>query len=268
MDDVRVGAAFRAVRIRRGWRQQDVAERAGVSRSLVSLIERGHIGTVALLTLRRVAAVLEIRIDVVARWRGAALDRLVNAGHSALHESVTAWLATIPGWLVAPEVSFAIFGERGVIDIFAFHEDSGSVLVIELKTDIVDVNDLIGGVDRKRRLAARIARDRGWQARSVSTWVIVTRDKTNERRIEAHRAMLRSAFPTHGTTMRAWARRPHGAVHALSMWTHATPRSGSRGHGQRIRVPGTGRAARTAAPRSVEVVSRSSGTAREGEGGP
>jgi hypothetical protein len=58
----------------------------------------------------------------------------------------------------------------------------------------------------------------------VSTWVIVTRDKTNERRIEAHRAMLRSAFPVHGTTMRAWVRRPHGAVHGISMWTHATPR--------------------------------------------
>jgi transcriptional regulator with XRE-family HTH domain len=44
MDDIRVGAAFRAVRIRRGWRQQDVADRAGVSRALISLIERGKSG--------------------------------------------------------------------------------------------------------------------------------------------------------------------------------------------------------------------------------
>jgi transcriptional regulator with XRE-family HTH domain len=263
MDDMRIGAAFRAVRLRRGWRQQDVADRANVSRALISLIERGHIGTLTLRTLHRVAAALEIRIDVVARWRGAALDRLVNARHAALHESVTAWLATIPGWQVAPEVSFAIFGERGVIDIFALHEASGSLLVIELKTDIVDVNDLIGGVDRKRRLAARIAHDRGWQARSVSTWLIVTRDKTNERRIEAHRAMLRSAFPTHGTTMRAWVRNPDRAVHALSMWTHANPRSGSRGRGQRMGVPGAGHGLKAAVPRSARVVSRSSGIARE-----
>ncbi|MDQ3407393.1 MAG: helix-turn-helix domain-containing protein [Chloroflexota bacterium] len=32
MDDARVGAALRAIRIRRGWRQADVATRAGVSR--------------------------------------------------------------------------------------------------------------------------------------------------------------------------------------------------------------------------------------------
>ena len=43
MQDARLGAIFRAVRIRRGWRQIDVATRARVSRAEVSLIEQaGH----------------------------------------------------------------------------------------------------------------------------------------------------------------------------------------------------------------------------------
>src|SRR5687768_15752036 len=117
MQDIRLGAAFRAVRLRRGWRQADVAARAGVSRSLVSLIERGHLDSVSLAILRRVAGVLDIRIDLVARWRGGELDRLLNAGHSALHESVAAFFSDLPGWMRAPEVSFSIDGERGVIDI-------------------------------------------------------------------------------------------------------------------------------------------------------
>ena len=64
-----------------------------------------------------------------------------------------------------------MYGERGVIDILCFHSPTGSLLVIELKTEIVDVQDLVGGVDRKTRLAARVATERGWIARSTACWV-------------------------------------------------------------------------------------------------
>ena len=161
---------------------------------------------------------LDIRVDVVARWRGGELDRLLAARHSALAEALAMHFSSLPGWALAPEVSFSIFGERGIIDILAFHEPTGSLLVIELKTAVVDVNELVGSVDRKRRLAARIAADRGWRSKSVSCWVIVAAGRTNRRRIDAHRTMLRSAFPVSGRTMRGWLRRPVGRVAALSMW--------------------------------------------------
>jgi transcriptional regulator with XRE-family HTH domain len=225
MDDIRVGAAFRAVRKRRRWRQQDVAERAGVSRAFVSLVERGHLDRVSLRTIRRVAAVLDVRIDLVARWRGGELDRLLGGRHSALAESVAATLIGLPGWAVSPEVSFSVFGERGVIDILAFHAPTGSLLVIELKTAIVDVNELVGNVDRKQRLAARIAAERGWRATSVSCWVIVAAGTTNRRRVMAHRTMLRAAYPQEGRTMHAWIRCPVGRVAGLSMWSSVNARS-------------------------------------------
>ena len=225
MNDMRVGAALRAVRVRRRWRQQDVGDRAGVSRSFISLVERGHLDAVSLSTLRRVGAVLDVRIDIYARWRGGELDRLLNHAHSALHESVASEFLRLDSWVLSPEVSFSVYGERGVIDILAFHEPTGSLLVIELKTAIIDVNDLVGQIDVKRRLAHRIAAERGWQAESVSSWVIVTRSKTNQRRIQAHRSMLRAAFPQDGTAMRAWLRHPGSAVQALSMWTNGNPRS-------------------------------------------
>jgi transcriptional regulator with XRE-family HTH domain len=44
MDWIRIGLAFRALRIRRGWRQQDLALRAGVSRSLISAVAEGGCG--------------------------------------------------------------------------------------------------------------------------------------------------------------------------------------------------------------------------------
>lgn len=219
MDDQRVGSALRAVRVRRGWRQLDVAKRAGVSRSLVSLLERGHLDLLSLRALRDVAKVLDVRLDVTPRWRGGELDRLLNARHSALHEDVATMFDRTPGWLMAPEVSFNVYGERGVIDVLAFHPATGSLLVVELKTEIVDVQELVGTMSRKVRLARGIALERGWHAGSVSGWIVVASSTTNRRRIVAHRTMLRAAFGSDGRTMRRWILAPQGSVAALSMWS-------------------------------------------------
>jgi transcriptional regulator with XRE-family HTH domain len=168
VDDQRVGATIRAVRIRRGWRQTDLAHKAGVSASLVSRLERGRLGNVPLDTIQRVLAAIDVRLDLLPRWRGGELDRLLNARHSALHEDVARWLAKRYGeWVVAAEVSFSISGERGIVDMLAWHPARRAVLVIELKTDVVDVNGLLGTHDRKRRLARRIGAERGWRA---ETW--------------------------------------------------------------------------------------------------
>jgi transcriptional regulator with XRE-family HTH domain len=219
MDDQRFGSLVRAVRIKRKWRQKDLADRAHVSPSTVSRIERGHLGTVSLATVRRVAAALDIRVELVGRWRAGDLDRLLNAKHSALHEQVARMFRQeISTWVVEPEVSFSIFGERGVIDVLAWHPASRALLVIELKTDIVDVNELVGGVDRKRRLARDIGRDRGWDPAATSVWVIVASGRTNRARISAHSAMLRAAYPMDGRGIRAWLTRPSSPIAALSMW--------------------------------------------------
>ncbi|HWH24438.1 MAG TPA: helix-turn-helix domain-containing protein, partial [Candidatus Limnocylindria bacterium] len=134
MDDQRLGAAFRQVRIKRGWTQAELARRCGVSAGLISLIERGHLDRVSVRILRRVAAQLEIFVSIRPTSRAGELDRLINAGHAAMHEELARHLDSLPGWLHAPEVSFAVYREPGVIDILAFHPQTGSLLVIELKT--------------------------------------------------------------------------------------------------------------------------------------
>jgi transcriptional regulator with XRE-family HTH domain len=218
MDDRRLGAAFRAVRIRRGWRQEDLSRRANLSRGTVSRIERGHVEELSVGTIRRLAAALDIRVELRAWWRAGDLDRLLNAKHSALAEEVTRHIGGLPSWVLAPEVSFAIFGERGVIDILAWHPGRRALLVIELKTDIVDVNELLGTLDRKRRLAAIIAADRGWNPLTVSCWLIVAAGRTNQARVAAHRALLRAALPESGPVMRRWLRDPVGSIAAYSFW--------------------------------------------------
>jgi len=156
------------------------------------------------------------------RWRGGELDRMLNAGHSAMHEAAALELADT-GWLPAAETTFAIYGERGIIDILCFHPPSGALLVIELKTDLVDVQGLIGSVDRYRRLAPQVARERAWAVKSVSCWVLLRDTPSNHRRLAAHATVLRNAFPVDGRRMRGWLRRPVGAVAALSFLSDLMP---------------------------------------------
>jgi hypothetical protein len=175
--------------------------------------------------IRRVAGALDVRVDLVARWRAGDLDRLLNAGHSQLHELVARWFGKeLPAWILAPEVSYAIYRERGVVDIVAWHPGRRAILVIELKTDIVDINQLMGKVGEKARLIRQIVRDRGWDPLTVSTWVIVAGGRTNRARLAAHRAVLRAAFPADGRAMRSWLSDPVGQMAALSIWTETAGR--------------------------------------------
>jgi transcriptional regulator with XRE-family HTH domain len=124
MDDLHFGAAVRAVRKRRRLGQADLAHLSGVSRATVSLVERGHCKKLSLLTVRRIASALDIRTELLARWRGGELDRLLSRRHSMLAESFAAFLLAQPGWVVEPEVSYSIYGERGAIDQLAWHEET------------------------------------------------------------------------------------------------------------------------------------------------
>lgn len=183
----------------------------------MSVVELGHLEEVTLPTLRRIAVVLDIRLDLVPRWRGGELPRLLGARHSALHEAFSRSLTAIPGWTHTPEVSFSVYGERGVIDVLGWHQRCGAVLVVELKSEIVDIQEMLATLDRKRRLARRIAAERGFApVRTVSVWLIVREDRTNRRHVSDHASVLRSALPVDGRTMRTWLRDPLRPIGALS----------------------------------------------------
>jgi transcriptional regulator with XRE-family HTH domain len=196
-------------------RQADVARRAGVSESVVR-IEHGRLLDVSLRALLAITEALDIRLDLVAWWRGGDLDRMLNAKHATLAESVTAFLLAQPGWQVRPEVSFNIDGERGIVDLVAWHAATRTVLLIELKTDIVDVGELIGTFDRKRRLAGRIAASLGWRPEQAGCAVIIREGRTNRRRVEQHALTLRASLPDDVRRFRAWLLAPSGRMAALA----------------------------------------------------
>jgi len=239
MDDVRIGNTLRVIRIRKHLRQTDVARRARVSRQIVGHLENGAVGRYPLDTIRAVAAALGVRLDVRPRYQGAELDRIINAAHAELHESVAAFLGLSDDWVWLPEVSFAHYGERGVIDILAWHPATRSLLIIELKTELVDPQELAATMHRRVRLGRVIAEEHGWDPATISAWVIVRDTSTERRRLKQHSRLLRTAFPAEGRTMRGWLARPCGQVSGLSFWSSVTPGGASKvcGAVQRVRAP-------------------------------
>lgn len=216
---------LRSIRVHRRLRQEDVAASAGISQATVSRIERGHLGGLPLADIRAVVTALEVRLDIVPSWRGGDLDRLMNARHGALHEALAQRFGRLSGWESAAEVSFSIYGERGVIDRLAFHSGRRMLGVFELKADLTDAGGLVAQVDRYRRLASIVARQRGWEARAVGCWVLLADTDTNRRRLAVHEALLRGAFPLDGRALTQWLHDPEGAVAGLSFLAY--PRLGN-----------------------------------------
>ncbi len=201
----------------------------------MSRVERGHIASLSVEKVAAVCEAIDVRLDFVPRWRGGDLDRVLNSRHASLHEATARWFAQQRAeWTLVPEVTFALYGERGVIDILAWHAGSHSLLVIELKSEIVDVNELIGTLDRKRRLAPRIARERGWNAAASSAWVVIAPSRTKRRRVAEHAAVLRNALPHDGRSIRAWLGDPIGSRAALSLESFGA--TGERGRSTTKRV--------------------------------
>lgn len=215
MDDQRAGQVLRTLRQRKQWRQEDLAERAKVSPTLIARIEHGALGSIPLGKVRRVAETLGARFDTLVRWQGADLGRLLDARHAAMHESMARFLGSLDGWQFEPEVSFSIYGERGIIDILAWHPGQRMLLVIELKTEIVEVSRLLGTMDQRRRLAREIGARFGWHAMAVSTWVVVADSRTNRRGLAAHASVLRAKMPFDGRGIRRWLRDPLARIDAL-----------------------------------------------------
>ena len=212
-----------------------MADRAGISRPAYSEVEHGRLGKVPLDKLRKVGAVLEVRLRLEASWRGAAADIVMSSRHAGMAERVTRLLLDA-GWEVRPEVSFNWYGERGVVDLVAWNAASRTVLLIELKTELADVNDLLAVTDRRRRLAAKVVEPFGWQPLVIAQWVAIADSRTNQRRLAAHRSVLRAAFPADGRAIAGFISRPARALAALSFLPDVGGSSTRRGSAPRLRV--------------------------------
>lgn len=256
MDNQRVGRILRALRHKKGWRQDDVALKTGLSQAIVSRLEQGLIEPLTVATLRKIASALGAQAVISIRWRGADLDRLLDEGHASLVGAVVE-LLTQAGWEVHPEVSYSIYGERGSIDVVGWHAASRTLLVVEVKTELVSLEETIRRMDVKIRLAPEIVAERfGWQPALRSHLLVLPSTSTQRRRVARHAAVLDLAVPVRGQELRAWVEAPDRSVGGLMFVSFTTGARGMRGAMSRKRIR----------PTRVELAELESGSGEAGLG--
>jgi transcriptional regulator with XRE-family HTH domain len=213
MDDARIGRALRVLRQRRGLRQAEVAAAAGVSQSTISDIEAGRLARLPVATIRRVFAAVDAGFEGIVHWRGAGLDRLLDARHAALVAASVRRLTAL-GWETRVETTYSVYGERGSVDVLGALARVRAVLVEEVKSELANLEETIRKLDEKVRLVRKeIAEDEfGWQPASVGRLLVLPDSTVARRRVAKLDPVLRVAFPDRGSVVRQWLRAPSGAL--------------------------------------------------------
>ena len=181
---------------------------------MVSRIEHGQFDRYTLATVRRLLKALDASAFVDVRWHGRGdLDRLLDSDHASV---VEAWTArpVRAGWETWNEASFNIYGERGRIDLLAFHPPTGILEVAECKTGLWDKQETLGVLDVKLRLAPKVAAQRGWTVSAVVPALIFLDGRTVRRRLSEHKTLF-ARYDTGGKSAHAWVRAPSARVGGL-----------------------------------------------------
>lgn len=210
--------------------------RSPVSRSVVSKVELGEIAGVTFGTLMAVVEAAGARLELRPVWHGAALDRLMDEGHARLSSRVIRFLRQ-RGWDVEAEVSYSIYGERGSIDLLAWHSATGTLLVVEIKTELGSIEGLLRPLDAKVRLASKLAGERfGWRAPRVGRVVVFPEDMTVRRQVDRHQGTLGEALPMRSRDVRSWLWQPRGTLAGIWFFSDSSPTSVARNPSSILRV--------------------------------
>ena len=230
---------LRALRRRRRLRQIDVAQAAGVSQSTQSRAESGHFDRLSLRVLRRIFAAVDAEFLGEARWRGGALDRLIDQRHAEVSSAVVTWLIR-EGWQAHPEVTYSRYGERGSMDVVGLRPENRAALMVEVKTEIASSEEMNRRFDAKVRLLSDVCHERfGWRPSTIGGVIVLLDSSTNRDRATRLGALLDTSLPTRGRDVIGWLRRPHGRMRGL-WFVRVMPPGNDKQHPagpQRVRRP-------------------------------
>jgi transcriptional regulator with XRE-family HTH domain len=240
-----IGRTVRASRRGRCWPQRRLAVASGCSQSEIARIERAALPN---LTIRRAVRVLRaLGIDPQLELLAPRLvePRLRDAAHARCVGAVARRLARA-GFLVATEVEVGSGRWRGFIDILAIHPEGRLLLVIEVKTEVLD----LGAVDRQLgayvEAAWAAARSRGWRPRGATGLLLLLATDEVDRMLGEHRPLMDAAFPLRSRDLRPLVEssprgRPPRGARGLAMIDPATRRRGwlllTRLDGRRTAAP-------------------------------
>ena len=217
----RVGKVHRRLRQRARLTQKAMSAKCGVPRWKIGLLEADAIERLRVDEVERCLAALGAELELRVRYRGAAADRLIDEAHARLVARILEVLQRA-GWEARVEVTFSEWGERGSIDILAWHAGAATLLVVEVKSEIAAIEGTLRPLDVKVRLARDVAIKRfGWRARLVGRVLVLPEDNTARRAVDRHADVLRSALPSTSREIRSWLHQPDSVI--AGIWFISAP---------------------------------------------
>jgi hypothetical protein len=191
---------------------------------------------VSVRALRAIGQALAVRLEITARWRGTDLERLLDAAHAQVVERVAAYLRR-HGWEVIIEYTFSHYGERGSVDLVAWHAARGALLLVEAKSELVNLQELHATMDRKRRVVPPLLlRDRGWRPSAVGEILVIEDRQASRSIVRRHAVTFDARLPARSVAARAWIRAPVGDLAACWFLMVTNGSGGTRKSAGRRRV--------------------------------
>ena len=196
-----LGRAVREARLATGWAQEELSERASVSRSLIAKVESGR-GNVTLASVAAVCDALGIRAALRLETPFLADRRSQLEPAHARGVAYVQRCLERDGWRVAREVEIYHGRSRGWIDLLALHPDTEALLVIEYKTELRDIGLVERTLAWYERSAPEAAGRLGWRPRSVASVLLMLASEANEIRLAENRFALAGPFPVRAPELR------------------------------------------------------------------
>lgn len=221
-------------------RQADIAAKARVAQSTVSRLEKGAMDALTMGTVKRICQALEIRVEYVFRTRGPDPDRLLDARHAEIVAAVIRRLG--PAWITTSEYSFNDYGDRGSVDVLAWHSGTGALLLVEVKSELVDVQATLRSMDVKVRVVPRLVRrDRGWTVNALGSVLVIPDESSARRSVHRCGSIFDTVLPARTVEVRRWIAQPSGSLRGVWFLAdmparHVVRNPGSRGRVVRPRI--------------------------------
>lgn len=196
-----VAALVRSTRTGVRMTQRTLSRRSGVSQSRISRLENLVIDDVSLGEVDALMTALNIRY-----WLGTDVPRVTKSSRDLIHGWCTAYVARrllAHGWHVQREVEIGGDRWKGWIDVLAFDSESGVLVVIEVKTEVVDIGAIERSLNWYQREAPRAAQAFQWPVGSVASALLVLHTAVNERVLIASRQHLSLGFPGRASDLHA-----------------------------------------------------------------
>lgn len=236
---MRLGATVVRTRKDLGWSQQELGLRVRVSQGWLSRIERGTAERLELAMIDRLTRKLGIQLSLATPSAVADERRRQRDPAHALALAYVGRHLARQGWSVRSEVELGGDRFRGWADLVAFHEDSGVMLLVEIKTELRDFGGLARQVGWYERAVWQAVRSDGWQPRSLRTAVILLATEANDASMRSFRESLAQWAPGGAVDLlatidnpgRPWSGRFLAMVDPLSRrarWLIPTRRDGRR----------------------------------------